>query len=169
MHLTTKIMEKWKQLQILINQWDKQGHIGFALQETEWLLGDFGQLRKFNEEFGVLLENAEAEHEREIGEWREAVSVIANTYKPDEVLELLEKIGSQAEAKVTVVGGDTPNVFVWHGKELIAKFWFYPKGKVTYRVFYPKVTLETEIPELSQRQSVKIVKTIHVGKQTASL
>lgn len=40
-------VEKLKtQLQEQIRLWDNQGHLGIALQETDWLLGEFGRLRK---------------------------------------------------------------------------------------------------------------------------
>lgn len=51
----TKIKEKEEnkmnkqKLQQLIKQWDSQPHLGLVLQETDWLLGDFGQLRKLLE------------------------------------------------------------------------------------------------------------------------
>lgn len=51
--LTLKLSKKEKELEALklklaelIRQWDNQGHLGLVLQETDWLLGEFGQLRK---------------------------------------------------------------------------------------------------------------------------
>jgi len=39
-----------QKLQQLIHQWDNQGHLGITIQETDWLLGEFGSLRKLAEE-----------------------------------------------------------------------------------------------------------------------
>jgi hypothetical protein len=39
-----------QKLQQLIHQWDNQGHLGITIQETDWLLGEFGRLRKLAEE-----------------------------------------------------------------------------------------------------------------------
>jgi len=39
-----------QKLQQLIHQWDNKGHLGITIQETDWLLGEFGSLRKLAEE-----------------------------------------------------------------------------------------------------------------------
>ena len=55
-------------------------------------------------------------------------------------------MGTEAEAEVRVsisgADGDTPNLFVWNKDKLIAKIWLYPDGKITYRSFVPKTTVE---------------------------
>jgi hypothetical protein len=38
--------EQKQKLQQMLKLWDNQGHLGIVLQETDWLLGEFGQLRK---------------------------------------------------------------------------------------------------------------------------
>jgi len=35
-----------QKLQRMLKLWDNQWHLGIVLQETDWLLGEFGQLRK---------------------------------------------------------------------------------------------------------------------------
>ena len=58
-------------------------------------------------------------------------------------------IGTEAaaEVKVTISGAhsDTPNLFVWDRTQLIAKIWLYPDGRIKYRSFVPKTTLEIQI------------------------
>ena len=51
---------------------------------------------------------------------------------------------AEAEVKVSISGADsdTPNLFVWDKDKLIAKIWLYPDGKITYRSFVPKTTVE---------------------------
>jgi len=47
---TMKSQKLRHQLEQLIKQWDNQSHLGIVLQETDWLLGEFGRLRKLLKE-----------------------------------------------------------------------------------------------------------------------
>ena len=64
-------------------------------------------------------------------------------------------MGTEAEAqvKVTISGADsdTPNLFVWDSDKLIAKIWLYPDGKITYRSFVPKTTVELRLRDTSTK------------------
>ncbi len=69
-------------------------------------------------------------------------------------------MGTEAEAEVRVsisgADGDTPNLFVWNKDKLIAKIWLYPDGKITYRSFVPKTTVELLLRNTSIMHSYHI-------------